>query len=132
MDELYTIMPCKEQIIAANLAIHTPFQTIKTLYQSKEIAEVDYSTKKEKRIMLEIRFVDATLSLLFDNRNICNSAHLFLDDPDNFTHYLDFCSKTFQYNHALKGWINDGCITQVYIEDNECNFMVLPIESVGF
>lgn len=132
MNELTTITHyCKEQITAACLGLNTPYQTVKILYQNKEMAEMEYSKSGEKELTLEIRFDNATLTYLFDNQKICDGAYLFLDDSSEVTHYLQYCSKTFQYNHLLKGWVNDGCIIKIYIESNECNLMVLPIKSIG-
>ncbi len=128
MSKLYAITRCKEQIRTACRAIDTPFQAIKTLYQNRETTAITSSKNGEKERMLEIRFEGATLSFLFDNRNICRKVYLFPDAPNDVTHYLKYCSKTYQYNHIPEGWINNGCLIQVHIERNERSLMVLPVK----
>jgi len=94
---------CTQYIALACSAINASLESVKALFHEREQCEIYYSNKEKKDFQLEIRFDMATLTCLFDENNICESAFLFLDDLMDITHYIEYCNKTFPCNMIRVG-----------------------------
>lgn len=119
---------CTEHIALACSAIHSSLQSVKTIFYGKEQYEIYSSYKEEKDFLLEIRFDTATLTCLFDEKKICESAFLFLDYLMDITYYIEHCNKTYPCDMILKGWVVNNCLIQINTENQECSLMILPIK----
>lgn len=123
-------MDCGEQIVTACLVMNVSFPVIKSLFQEKEITVFDYSNGSEKELMVEIRFENATLCCLFDEKQVCDSAFLFLDYPADVLHYIKYCNEGYLYDYILSAWIIKDCCIQLQFQDKECRFLFLPKNTV--
>ena len=88
MDNPQLTVHRKEQITAACHTLHTPYDTVKLLFQDKDLTEINLSGIQGKDTMPEVRFKNATLNCLFDQNNICIGSVLFLDNPANIFNYI--------------------------------------------
>lgn len=56
MEKVNIITCCKEEITSASLALNNPYQVVKAIFQNKEMAVINFSTKGKRELSLEIRF----------------------------------------------------------------------------
>lgn len=112
------------------LAVQTSLETIKSLFRDREQYEIYYTHEGKKETYLEIRFDRATLTCLFDNKNVCEGVFLLPDDITDIGHYMEDCNKTYPYCRTLKGWRNGNFLIQINIDYKDSSLSILPIKSI--
>jgi len=129
MTKKHIIANCSEQIKAACQAIGAHLETVKIQFRYREKTVVVYSYKDRNECALEIKFENATLNCLFDYNNICIGTFLFLDDPNDISHYIEYCKQACRYDYFLHVWITNSCYIEIHSINERCNLLIFPIRS---
>lgn len=116
---------CAKQITVAQSILTLSMPVVKALFPNKELKEISDFQNGKEIIWLEVTCDLFTLVCLFDEDHICKGA--FLDDLKELASYIDYCTQTYRYDPALKGWIIGDCHITVDAGSEEFCLAVLPI-----
>lgn len=117
---------CGQHIVSACRAIDLALQSVKALFYGKELYGIPSFYKEGEKNLLEIRFDSATLTCVFNENNICEKVFLFLDDPTDITHYIEYCNERYHYETIFAGWIVNNRLIQISTDNDEYSLRVLP------
>ena len=72
--------------------------------------------------LMEIRLKDVTVTYVINNRDICCSGYLFLDDASNLEKYLNICNRYFKII-TQNSWKYKNCYIEFLKEGPDLYFL---------